>query len=324
MPYFAALRRRLRWILAVGCAGWLLIGANRPLSAAAWQTRSLPHFYLHYQPVDERAAALLAERAESVYARIAGEVGYAPPRRIVVYLCPDADCFRQRQPSPEKLPEWAVGAAYPGLSRIVMRSALTRKEGQTLNPLDVFTHEVAHIVLEQALAAQGGAPRWLSEGFAMYHAKEWTLHGQRAIEEATLRQHFLPLEMLMTSFPADEDAARLAYAQSFSLVSFLLNEYGQRIFQNFIQQLREGNDVNAALRHAAGVSLPRLEAEWQRSLRSRYSWLMYLPEIGLFWFLLSVGFLAAYLMKRHQSQQIQAQWEREDAERDHSGAEGDC
>jgi len=279
--------------------------------ASTWQTASLPHFYLHYQLVDGKIAEQLRARAESIFQTITADLGFAPPRKIAVYLCPDAACFRQRQPSPDAVPKWAVGVAYPQLNRVILRSALRLDEGR-INPVDVFTHEVAHIVLEQALAQRGGAPRWLSEGFAMYHAREWTLSGQRVIEEATLRNTFLPLNLLMTSFPADEKAARVAYAQSFSLVAFMLNDYGQTIFHKFIMRLQAGDDVNAALRHSAGVSLARFEMEWRHSLEKRYSWWTYLPEIGLFWFLISVGFFIAYLVKRHKSGVIQAQWEQEE------------
>ncbi len=269
---------------------------------------------MHYQPIDAKIAEQVISRAEPIFQTITDDIGFTPSRKIAVYLCPTAECFRQRQPSQDRVPEWAVGVAYPDLNRVILRSALSPSEGRYIKPLDVLTHEVAHIVLEQALAQRGGAPRWLSEGFAMYHAREWTLAGQRTIEETTLRNTFLPLSVLMTSFPADEQAARVAYAQSFSLVAFMLNEYGLTIFHKFIKQLQAGDDVNAALIHSAGVSLARFEMEWRHSLEKRYSWWTYLPEIGLFWFLISVGFFIAYLVKRHKANVIQTQWEIEERE----------
>ena len=307
-------RRRNRVSTYIIYAAIFIMLANASAHAAAaettWQTASLPHFYVHYQPVDASIAQQIISRAEPIFQTITSDLGFTPPRKIAVYLCPTAECFRQRQPSQNRLPEWAVGVAYPELNRVILRSALRPDEGR-INPVDVFTHEVAHIVLEQALA-QRGAPRWLSEGFAMYHAREWTLSGQRVIEETTLRNTFLPLNVLMNSFPADENAARVAYAQSFSLVAFMLNEYGQVIFHKFIRRLQAGDDVNAALLHSAGVSVARFEMEWRHSLEKRYSWWTYLPEIGLFWFLISVGFFIAYLVKRHKANVIQAQWESEE------------
>ena len=298
-------------LLLIACM--LLSGAS--LSAAAsWNTLQLPHFYVHYQEIDTKIAQSLAAKAGSIYQTIVEDVGYAPPRKTDVYLCPTPETFRLKQPSQAKLPDWAAGVAYPYLNRIVMRSALTRDEQGTIKPVEIFKHEFAHIVLEQALAKRGGAPRWLSEGFSMYHARQWTLHGQRTIEEATLRETFIPLRLLTTRFPVEEKAARLAYAQSFSLVAFILNTYGSPVFQRFIANLKQGMETDTALRHAAGVNLIRLEAEWQASLKSRYSWFSYLANIGLFWFALSVVFLIVYLVKRWKVRQIHRQWEEEEEE----------
>lgn len=291
---------------------WFLVFLPSPSFADPWETQKLSHFYIHYQPVDKYIVRNIASKAETIFQTITEDVGYAPQRKIAVYVCPTPECFHQKQPSQVKLPEWAVGVAYPHLNRIVMRSASTSPEEGKINPIEIFKHEVAHIVLEQALAARGGAPRWLSEGFSMYHARQWTVYGQRTIAETTLRENFIPLSMLISAFPSEENAARIAYAQSFSVVSFLLHDYGQPIFHKFIENLKEGMDTNTALIYSAGVNIKRLELEWQASLKKRYSWFVYLTNIGLFWFALSVGFLIIYLIKRQKSKRIQEQWEQEE------------
>ena len=147
----------------------------------------------------------------------------------------------------------------------------------------------------------------------MYHAKQWMLSGQRTIEEVTLRNDFIPLIMLTAAFPSDEDAARIAYAQSFSLVSFMLKTYGRPVFHKFIKNLREGMDTNAALFYSTGRNLTQLEREWQAYLKRRHTWFAYLiNNIGLFWFVLSVGFVLIYLVKRYKMKRIQKRWEEEE------------
>ncbi len=295
---------------------WLLfalfLGHSSLAAASSWDTLLLEHFYIHYQAVDSRIADRLARHAGDVYQNITNSVGYTSSRKIVVYLCPTPECFQQKQPLGTSVPEWAVGVAYPSLNRIVMRSALTLAEQGPIKPVEIFKHEVAHIILEQSLADRGGAPRWLSEGFSMYHARQWTVYGQRTIEEVTLRENFLPLAMLTTTFPADEQTARIAYAQSFSVVAFLLDEYGESIFRKFIENLQQGMDTDTALAYSAGVNVKRLELEWQAALKKRYSWISYLTNIGLFWFILSVGFLMVYVIKRRKVKHIREQWEAEE------------
>ena len=144
----------------------------------------------------------------------------------------------------------------------------------------------------------------------MYHAKRWMLSGQRTIEEVTLRDDFIPLTMLTAAFPSNEEAARIAYAQSFSLVSFMLNTYGKPVFNKFIKNLREGMDTNAALFYSTGRDLIQLELEWQAYLKKRYTWFSYLiTNVGLFWFVLSVIFVIIYLVKRYKMKRIQERWE---------------
>ena len=283
-----------------------------PVFADSWKNLSTEHFYFHYQPLDRRIAHQLHKKSDAIYQTITDDVAYTPKRKIVVYLCPDFDCFRHQQPSFRKAPQWAVGLAYPQLNRIVMRSALKPEEGGRIKPLEIFKHELAHIVLEQALAGRGGAPRWLSEGFSMYHARQWTVHGQRTIEEVTLGKNFIPLSFLTANFPSDERTARIAYAQSFSVVAFLFHDYDRIFFQRFIQALKRGLDTDSALRESFGMSVQQLELRWQTALRKRYTWLGYVSNSGLFWFMLSLIFLLAYLLKRRQVRRIQQRWEEEE------------
>jgi hypothetical protein len=290
----------------------LLLLPVPPGLAETWESQKTSNFYFHYQPEDQRIARQIYEKSEKILQQITADVGQKPQRKIAVYLCPTLECFQQQQPSKIKAPEWAVGLAYPQINRIVMRSTLTVQEGGRIKPLEIFQHELAHIVLEQALAEVGGAPRWLSEGFSMYYARQWTSSGQRTIEEAALKDNFIPLSLLTTNFPIDEQAARLAYAQSFSVVSFLLNEYGQKLFHQFIRNLKKGMDTDTALRASVGISLKRLELEWQALLKKRHSWFSYLSNVGLFWFVLSVIFLLVYLIKRQKVKRIQQRWEQEE------------
>ncbi|MCP4396224.1 MAG: hypothetical protein GY801_02790 [bacterium] len=280
--------------------------------AESWEGLSTAHFYIHYQPVDRRIVQQIQKKSAVIHQTITADIAYEPKRKIAVYLCPDFECFQQKQPSPHKAPQWAVGLAYPHLNRIVMRSALKPGEGGRIKPLEIFRHELAHIILEQALTERGGAPRWLSEGFSMYHAGQWTIHGQRSIEEVTLRGSFIPLSLLTTGFPADEQAARIAYAQSFSVVAFLLHEYDRLFFHKFIAALKRGMDTDTALRASFGMSAKRLELHWQASLKKRYSWFGYLSASGLFWFVLSLIFLLVYLLKRQQVKRIRQRWEEEE------------
>jgi|GEM_PF-945921 len=292
--------------------GFLWLGGIAPLAfAEEWTTLPTGHFYIHHVKGNQKIAELLSRKVEDVYGEVVSDLGYAPKAKISVYLCPTETCFREKQPYPERVPPWAVGVAYPSLNRIVMKSPWGVK-GQVVDPVQLFKHEFAHIALEQALEPVGGAPRWLSEGFAMYQAKEWGLPEEEVLQEVALLDSFLPLSQLTRSFPADAATARIAYAQSLSLITYLMNEYGKEAFHRLIKNLGEGISPETALRRATGVELEVLEQNWRQALREKHSWIPIIASTTVLWFLATLIFIGAYLSKRRRAQKLEEIWEEED------------
>ncbi|HWP49206.1 MAG TPA: peptidase MA family metallohydrolase [Candidatus Limnocylindrales bacterium] len=282
-----------------------------PAFAEEWKTRSTRHFYLHYLGENQKLVEFLSLKVDKIYEEVTEDLGYRPKAKISVYLCPTETCFKEKQPYSQDVPHWAVGVAYPSLNRIVMRSSLVIN-GQVLDPLQLFKHEFAHIALEQALESIGGAPRWLSEGFAMYEAKEWGVPEEMTLQEVALLENFIPLSELTLSFPSDAAQARIAYAQSLSLVTYILNTYGKDALHRLIKNLGEGVSPETALRRATGVDLNTLEQDWQRNLREKHSWIPVVTSITVLWGLITLIFFGAYLFKKRKMREIEKTWEEED------------
>jgi len=68
------------------------------------------------------------------------------------------------------------------------------------------------------------APVWLNEGLAIYKAREWTFFLISILTKASLTDRLIPLPVFILSFPAEEEPAELAYAESFMFISFLINK----------------------------------------------------------------------------------------------------
>lgn len=292
-----------------------LLGYRGVLPALAEEGKTLPtrHFYLHYLVENQKLAELLSLKVDKIYQEVTEDLGYKPKAKVSVYLCPTEVCFKEKQPYSQDVPHWAVGVAYPSLNRIVMRSSLVI-QGQVLDPVQLFKHEFAHIALEQALESIGGAPRWLSEGFAMYEAKEWGVPEEMTLQEVALLENFIPLSELTLSFPSDVARARIAYAQSLSLVTFILNTYGKDALHRLIKNLGEGISPETALRRATGVDLSTLERDWQRNLKEKHSWIPVVTSITVLWGFITLIFLGAYLFKKRRIREIEKTWEEESME----------
>ncbi|HXG42307.1 MAG TPA: peptidase MA family metallohydrolase [Dehalococcoidia bacterium] len=131
--------------------------------------------------------------------------------------------------------------------------------------LDTLRHELAHIVT--AVAGEGpfsGLPAWLDEGTAVY-AQESPGGFRLAFQEAVRRDALLPLSSI-GSYPGDPAKVNLFYGQSWALVSYLIETYGEERFAQLFATFKKGATVDGALRSVYGLGLYDLEDRWRESL----------------------------------------------------------
>ncbi len=274
------------------------------------EVRESQHFVLRYQPTEEKVAKVLFPRLEELRSPIIRDLGVDFPEKTTIYLASTAQEFQDLQPKGSQLPSWSVGVAYPRLNLIILKSPLMLK-GPQLNLPEVFQHEFSHIVLGRVIGAEQ-IPLWLWEGFALYHARQWTLSHTATITRGVLSRSLFSLSQLEKSFPRGKREAALAYAQSFSFVSYLLNKYGREAFHHFTQNLAQGIEVDRALQEATGISRNNLEARWIAHLKLRHTWIPILTSGLSFWFLGTLIFLAGYLRKKRRTRATLAEWQEEE------------
>ena len=144
------------------------------------------------------------------------------------------------------------------------------------------------------------------------------------ITAVTLKKNFIPLTSLNQEFPIAFSEAEVAYAESFSMVSYLLTSRGREAFHQFILSLKKGETLSQCMQNAFGLSFYEMEQRWHKYLRLRYTWIPVITSSAALWFLVSVSFLFVYLRKRRQARQKVMEWEIEDLwEQDESGHSSD-
>jgi hypothetical protein len=280
------------------------------LPAATWLELRTAHFILRYQDSEQRLAAFLLKKAEETREATAHAIGSVPPAPCLIYLAPTWDAFQGVQPAGEP-PSWSVGTAYPALNLIILRSSRGMKGGG-MDIEEVLKHEYAHLALATALKGHE-APPWLAEGFAMLQSRGWSLSWTYVLSRGVLTKGLIPLEKLAEGFPADEYQAELAYAQSFSLVSYIKTELGPKALPRLITGLSYGLDTETAIKQATGLGLKDLERRWKEDLKRRFSWIPIVTSFFSLWFLASLLFLVGYLLKRRRAKKILEKWEQEEA-----------
>lgn len=128
----------------------------------------------------------------------------------------------------------------------------------------LIVHEVAHLLLAQALESQGRPiPSWLDEGFATYVEPDFSPYSGQS-----LSSRGLPLQA-MSSMSGTPQEINLFYLKSASVVSYLIEEHGVESFQRFLKELRQSYFVDGALLSVYGFDTEGLEELWAASPRGR-------------------------------------------------------
>ena len=116
---------------------------------------------------------------------------------------------------------------------------------------EVLPHELTHLLFKEmtaGLKTDARIPLWLNEGMATYEEK--SKRYKTTVGKALETGQIIPVAELVsyTVYPENLNRRTLFYAQSTSLVDFLLNEYGGAKFLAFSRKLvRGGKNINEAL-----------------------------------------------------------------------------
>lgn len=191
------------------------------------------HFTVLFEgPADEALASGTVDMLEAAYWRVATALAIYPDDQITVVLYTQEQ-FRDITRSPQ----WAAGS-YDGRIRIPVRGA-TAGSGELER---VLVHEFTHALIQTV--APRGVPTWLHEGLAVAFEPEGEAWAAAQLAGAPER---LPLARLADSFRAlSPGEARVAYAQSASLVRAMLDRGGAASIGALLQDIARGNPLPAA------------------------------------------------------------------------------
>ncbi len=154
-------------------------------------------------------------------------------------------------------PEWASGL-FDGKIRVTLAP-----DGAEPSGLDsVLAHELAHVLVRQA--SRGAAPAWLHEGVA-----QWCEGRRLPARSVSGVLGFGPagsLDALEQRFrrKLDASSARATYAESLSILEYLLAVRGDGALRCVLARLAEGTTFPEALRSETGLTPAELYAGWRR------------------------------------------------------------
>ena len=161
--------------------------------------------------------------------------------------------------------DWVGGAAFADYNTILIGVEPDQAEDWGSSTV---RHELAHLVIGQFAQSclGGGLPTWLSEGLAVYAEGEPDDTTQRDVEMGIEFDAFAPVRSLNGAFPARGGEATSAYSQSYSLVAYLLDNYGQEKMQQLLLALADAAGYDDALEQVYGFNADGLEEAWRAAI----------------------------------------------------------
>ena len=140
-------------------------------------------------------------------------------------------------------------------------------------------HELCHLLLHHHIK-KTKLPKWLDEGVSQWVSDgvaEMIMDRKRSVlKEAIRTENYIGIDSLTTSFPEHTKSLMLAYEESRSLVAYIGNKFGKNGILDILKYLKEGYEVDAAIRKALSIPLDDLERRWHSHLRKKTTWFTFL------------------------------------------------
>ena len=253
----------------------------------------------HYPSRFERAMPKLEEAGKQSVKRLQKQLGWKAHEQVNVWVLEDLDDYFEWKGVPSRAPEWAVGLSLTG-KRTVLVLNNVGKDGKLVNTAQTFEHELAHVAIDMARGAYP-VPRWFNEGFAQYHANEWTLENSELVARSAASGVLTPMSDLTRSFPSHHNSTNIAYAQSHHFVRTLVDRYGEEVFGKILEQVRAGETFSVAFSMATGDDFETQTKEWSINLGKNSSMLSVFADGTVLFFGASLLFILAWGVRRRRS-----------------------
>ncbi len=223
------------------------------------------HFtvFAEQYPASERFIELIESLHSNLMLDLAPFTPWANNERTTIFLFKNQDTYRRVTGRPV----WSGGASSVGKRKLYVY------ESEELP--GIVAHELTHIYFDSFFLDGTTDPLWLSEGMATLvqverglSAPNWLRENLQLLEAG----EGFPIDKLtsVTSTAGWPDAkVRLWYAQSYSVVRFLIRTQYRSSFYKFSAHLRDGRPTPEALYRAYGAPYTRmvaLEHAWRYEL----------------------------------------------------------
>jgi len=228
----------------------------------AWQTISGGDINLHWYDGGRSFGEELHTSAVTSLEDLAKTTGLRTDSPIDLYIYADTADMKD---SILYEPGWTGGLAYSDHNIVLIGIAPDQIDWGKRTQ----AHELTHVLVGQlTFSCLSDIPTWLQEGLAVYGEGGPEAASQKQLEEAIKADDLLSVRSLSGNFSEDPGKADLSYSQSYSLVNFLIEKYGQDQMTALLKSLRDGNTVDDALKSVYGFDVEGFDDAWRAFVKA--------------------------------------------------------
>ncbi len=228
-----------------------------------WQQLSRGKLVLSWYRGSQDFGQALLDAAAKGLEQIDREAGIKVERTVKIFIYgSQADLLGALEP---RHSEWTGGVSFSEMGIIL----LDISEGRLSWGKRALVHELTHVAVHQATDnPYGEVPRWLNEGLAMYMEGDLESPYASALNQAIKENRLFSLRSL-SSYPGDPRQVTLYYAESYSVVKYLIDNFGREKMAQLMATFKEGTTQETALTQVLGLSTEGLDAQWRESLGAK-------------------------------------------------------
>jgi hypothetical protein len=236
------------------------------VDSSFWQTEKSQHFVIYYQKDTDGFVRELINQAENYYKSIVEELGFRRfdfwswDNRAKIYLYKDNSGYLKD----------TQRAAWSGAVVSVQNRVIKTYFGQNNFFDSILPHEITHIIFREFIGNRKDLPLWLDEGIAGSQEKTNLVNRLGIAKKIIEQNNYLKLENLFDVRDPALIVPDAFYAESASVIVFLIEKYGSEKFLDFCRKLRDAEPWREGL---LGVyrfpNFEEMERDWKSYILHR-------------------------------------------------------
>ena len=230
-----------------------------------WNTLTQGKINVYWYGQNQAFGTAIMTEAQNALKTIASNTGASPNKTVNISIYTSTQDYKS---SVLGAPEWSGGEEVPQYNAIYVIIEPNNMSAE----LPAVDHELTHVVVNQIIYnPYNDIPFWLNEGLAVHIQffgavlpSQFTMPLSAAVTGNSL----ITVRSLSDPFSAYPDKANLSYAESVSIVAYLINQYGSNKMNQLLDTFQQGSSYDGALQTIYGFNMDGLFTQWKAWLSS--------------------------------------------------------